>query len=126
MKYLIWGLVLLALVLSCALLASAALDRQVERTVQQVDCARLAAERGDFNAALLAADCAAESWQSGLGLLGVLLNHTETDEVQFSFAALRACIAMEQEDEILPRCQELSERLKHIANMEKPFFYNIF
>ena len=125
MKYLIWGLVLLALVLGCALLASDALDRQVERTVQLVEHARLAAERGDFDAALQAADNATETWQSGLGLMGVLLNHTETDEVQFSFAALRACIAMEQQEEIIPRCRELSERLRHIANMEKPFFNNI-
>lgn len=124
MKYLyIGGGILLALLCVCILLGSVIANRvdEPERLLAQaVD----ALDGGDFSAATGLAREAREEWEARRHLLSALLSHQELEEVVQGFAELESYALGGEETEFRVRCQSLRERLRHIAEMDVPNYYN--
>ena len=126
MKYALTALLILALVLGLCLLSLSLLERTTEQVAEALKLAQEAAAQADFPTALLHVQHAQQQWKKTEGLYGVLLNHSETDEITFLFSALNVCAGQPVAEELQYRCAELIAMLEHIAEMEKPYYYNIF
>ena len=125
MKHIFIAVLLLSLVLALCLGALSLLEnttRQVSESVQQ---AQQAARQENYDIALLHVLHAQAQWRKTEGLYGVLLNHSETDEITFLFSVLVICAEQPVKEEFNYRCSELIAMLEHIAEMERPYYYNI-
>ena len=58
-------------------------------------------------------------------ILGIFLHHEEVDEVIALFAQLEQFIRLEDLDDYLAACHELTARLEHIRRMELPTVENV-
>lgn len=85
---------------------------------------RLAAE-SRFAEAAEQIEEASRFWASHAGFFGVVLRHTEADNVRTGFQAVLAYAVHENEDEFFGACSELTAAISHIADMEIPHYYNI-
>ena len=126
MKYALIALLILSLVLGMCLLCLNLLEDTTEQVTETLKLALDAAARKDFPVALFHVQHAQEQWEKTEGLYGVLLNHSETDEITFLLSALMVCAEQPVAEELQYRCAELIAMLEHIAEMEKPYYYNIF
>ncbi len=126
MKFLYLGLAILILCLALCITSVTVLDRCIDEVLLQLDAARAAAAAHDYDRASQLVAGAMAKWDSHRGFFGVILSHEETDEVGASFHRLRHYADHEVADEFAPTCAELSARVRHIAEMEKPQFANIF
>ena len=93
-----------------------------ESLVQAYDLA----EKEDTDAALQAVEAASSCWDDHSDYFGTVLRHDEIDSVVGEFARLRITIRSGDNDEFLPTCAALLATLRHIREMEWPYFYNIF
>ena len=123
MKYLYIGLgtlivLLAASILSCVLIASA-LDVP-ERSLEQ---AQLSVDT-DLQDAVRYAEEAADAWEQRRHFLSSFLSHDELDEVDRAFVELRTYGRTRTQEEFEARCAELRLRLRHISEMDIPFYYN--
>ena len=53
-----------------------------------------------------------------------MLSHEELDEIESVFSALESYGKTETGDEFRSSCAELALRLRHIRQMDVPFYYN--
>jgi len=125
MRYFYGAAALLLAVLALCVICVCSLSRMTGKTLDTMQDARAAAAREDYPAAREAARNAADSWAQLEGLLDVLLDHRETDEIHFAFAALLACAEDPDSGELLYRCDELIAQLHHISELEMPYYFNI-
>ena len=56
---------------------------------------------------------------------GIFLHHEEVDEILALFAQLEAFIKLEDLDDYLAACGELTARLEHVRRMELPTVENV-
>lgn len=124
MKY-FWcaAALLLALGLGCAL------------AVQRVGCisdeisalleaAQDAARAEDMAETLRQVDRASVCWERAQGFLSSVLRHAETDELSRQFESLRQYVLLEDREEAICRAVELAALLRHLKEMEQPYYYN--
>lgn len=123
MKYFLIGLgtllaVLAASILSCVLIASAlsAPERALEQAEQLAET--------DFQSAVSHAETAADGWERHRHFLSSFLSHDELDEVDRAFSELQTYGRTHTAEEFEVRCAELRLRLRHISEMDIPFYYN--
>ncbi len=116
--------VLLGCFLVCAA-ASSVLGRCAAQTASQLEQAQRFGEAGNFEEAALWINRASEGWEAHKGFLGSTLRHEELDEIEIAFHSLLAIAGQDENDDFAPTCAELIARIRHVANMEKPYFYNI-
>ncbi len=124
MKYFYIGLGVLAVLLALSIGSSALLCRSTqepERLLRDADAALLA---DDFPAAAALAGRAARAFDRRRALLSSLLSHEELDEIAIGFSDLEVYAAEGSREEFRARCKELQFRLRHIAEMDLPFYYN--
>ena len=124
MKYFYIGLGVLAVLLALSIGSSALLCRSTqdpERLLQNADAALLA---DDFPAAAALAGRAARAFDRRRDLLSAMLSHEELDEIAIGFSDLEVYAAEGSREEFRARCKELQFRLRHIAEMDLPFYYN--
>lgn len=126
MKYALIALLILVLVLALCLFSLNLLENTTQQVTETLLFAQKAAECEDYPTALFHVLHAQEQWKKTEGLYGVLLNHSETDEITFLISALVVCAEQPVREEFQYRCAELVAMLEHIAEMEKPYYYNIF
>ena len=67
----------------------------------------------------------AQVWEGRERILGIFLHHEEVDEVIALFAQLEQFIRLEDLDDYLAACHELTARLEHIRRMELPTVENV-
>jgi len=125
LKYALTAILILLLVLTLCLWSLSHLDSTTQQVAQTLHQAQEAAHRDDYSAALSHVNDAQAQWHEMEGLYGILLNHSETDEITFLFSALTICAEQPVKEEFQYRCSELIAMLEHIAEMEKPYYYNI-
>ncbi|MBE6955516.1 MAG: DUF4363 family protein [Ruminococcaceae bacterium] len=125
MKHILIALIVLSLTLVLCLLALSLLEDTTQLVVTSLHLAQQAAQQDDYSTACRCVLQAQAQWRKTEGLYGVLLNHSETDEITFLFSALIICAEQPVKEEFRYRCAELVAMLEHIAEMEKPYYYNI-
>ncbi len=121
MKYLYWGVAILALTLAVCVLSGLALNRRTDEVISPLTQAIEATEAGRATAAQGFAQQAHAQWQRHLNFFTSYLCHDETDEITIGFARLEQA----SEDEFAPTCNELLVRLQHISQMDLPLWANI-
>ena len=68
---------------------------------------------------------AKQVWEGRETILGIFLHHEEVDEILALFAQLEAFIKLEDLDDYLAACGELTARLEHVRRMELPTVENV-
>ncbi len=125
MKFLRFGLgVLLACFLLCAAAVSS-LGRCTEEAAALLEQAQRFGSAGNFEEAAHWISRASEAWEARKGFLGSTLRHEELDEIEVGFRSLLAIAEQEAEDQFAPACAEQIARIRHVSEMEKPFYYNV-
>jgi len=118
----------LAILLVCLILCFTVverLDRYTSRTAETLEQARTAGSSGDFGEAARQVREAFSFWDEKKGFFGMALRHNDLDSINEAFCELRAYAEGENEDEFAPACAGLIARIRHIAEMEKPYYYNV-
>ena len=64
-------------------------------------------------------------WEGRETVLGIFLHHEEVDEILALFAQLEQFIRLEDLDDYLAACGELTARLEHVRRMELPTVENV-
>ena len=106
MRYLYWGIAILALCLILCVVCTALLGVYTQEVTAVLERARDAASAGDFDAAARLAVRAQCIWESHRGFFGMTLRHHIQEEFE-------------------PVCADLIEQIQHLYEMEMPYFYNI-
>lgn len=125
MKYFYIGIAILGVLLGACVASSVFLNRstaEAERWLAEADEAMAA---DDTARAVRAAASAERAWARREEVLGTLLSHEELDEIAVAFADLRVYGAEAQREEFRVRCGELRFRLRHVAQIDLPFYYNL-
>ena len=125
MKHIFIAVLLLSLVLTLCLGTLSLLEETTQQVSESLRRAQQAAGQEDYSSALSQVLQAQAQWNRTEGLYGVLLNHSETDEITFLFSSLVVCAEQPVKEEFQYRCAELIAMLAHIAEMERPYYYNI-
>ena len=96
-----------------------------EQTNEKLTASVRQAEREEYAAAAASLEQAREIWEGRETWLGIFLHHEEVDEVIALFAQLEQFIRLEDLDDYLAACHELTARLEHIRRMELPTVENV-
>ncbi len=118
----------LAILLACLILCLVVvgrLDRYTTRTAETLERAQAAGSSGDFGEAADQVREAFALWDGKKGFFGMALRHNDLDSINEAFCELRAYAEGANEDEFAPACAGLIARIRHIAEMEKPYYYNV-
>ena len=83
------------------------------------------AEGENYTAAAASLQQAKQVWEGRETILGIFLHHEEVDEILALFAQLEAFIKLEDLDDYLAACGELTARLEHVRRMELPTVENV-
>lgn len=65
-------------------------------------------------------------WKKHEGFLGVMLQHTQTGDVNDMFPVLLETVRRKNEDEYYLQNAELVSALQRIRHMEIPYYFNVF
>ena len=125
MKKLWLGLGLLAALVILGLGALGLLSERSRRAGAALERAAEAAEAGDMARALDCAEQVRRYWQSAVPAVDALTSHEETDEIQRALAELLALGRCGMREEFLALCARLRVMTAHLAEMERPRWYNI-
>ena len=111
MKHLATGVVILLLCLAICFTSLAVLDRWTTHATSQLEQALEMADR--------------EYWRRRRGFFGMVLRHTEADQVNSTFRQLVEYAQNGCAEEFEPTCADLIEQINHLCDMEKPYYYNV-
>lgn len=125
MKYFYIGLSLLVVTLTAGILSLCALNALVDETADHLDAAIAAYDRGDEQEAVESAQKAEQVWNRYSGFLGAILDHEEADTAKWGMANIRSYAATGTMEEFRASCTETVAIIRHIAEMERPHYYNI-
>lgn len=126
MKYLYIGIGVLAALLALCILSTLLVSFGTRAALSSLETSLTAFDEGDFLTAMEHAMHAKSEWEQHSGLLSTLLSHEELDEIDAGFTALSSYCITKTTDEFRSLCAELSLRLRHITQMDIPFYYNFF
>ena len=125
MKKLWLGLGLLGILLALGLGVLGMLAERSRRTDAALGRAAEAAEAGDMALALDRAGEALQYWQAATPGIDAVTSHEETDEIQRALAELLALAKSGKREEFLALCARLRVMTAHLAEMERPRWYNL-
>ena len=121
MKYLLAGLVLLALILGFCLWSDGVLARDLSAVTTPLELACDAAARGDPVRARSLADQAADAWKSDYRRFAALLDHSVVDEISLAFTAL----ADTPDPDWPSACKSLLFMLRNLEEADLPQLHNL-
>lgn len=124
MKHLFLGLGILAVLLALGIGSSALLCRSTRDSEALLLAAEAAVAEGDLPTAAALAQQAGQAFSARQELLSALLSHEELDQIAIGFAQLRAYGAEGSREGFRAQCGELLFRLRHVAQLDQPFYYN--
>lgn len=126
MKYLYLGAAILAVLLAACILSGVLVSTATEGALDSLDLALEAFDRSGLAQAAPYAKAAKQDWQRHSRLLSALLGHEELDEIEALFTSLESYTRTASADDFRSVCAELALRLRHITQMDVPFYYNFF
>ncbi len=119
------GIGILAICLALCLGTTFLLDRYTEQAAAQLEQAKLFGEAGEYEEAVRWVDLAISDWEARKGFFGMALRHDELDRVVQTLQELHVYAEDGCAEEFGPTCAGLIEQIRHISDMEKPYFYNV-
>ena len=125
MRHILLSCVILLLALSFCLFSMLHVRDICQKTLEHLSSAQEAAEQNDFDACRASMQSASQHWKRYERYFGLALTHEEVDDVVSRFAALSQYAALEDRDDFLAGCAELSFAIAHIREMELPAIENI-
>ena len=125
MKHTLFATLLLAVLLAFCICASLAVRAETKavQTILSASCAE--ASCGDFSAAAESLHQAQALWLRQERFYGVVLGHSELDEVNISFAELAQYAALVSKADYLPTAARLLAALDHIREIQLPTCQNL-
>ena len=124
MKHFYLGLGILAVLLALCIGSSVLLCRSTRESEAHLQEAAAALEADDLPAAANHAQQAKRAFDRRQELLSAFLSHEELDEIAIDFAELEVYGQEGSREEFRARCASLLLRLRHVAEMDVPFYYN--
>ena len=125
MRYFYIGLAILLLCLALCFTVTAVLDHYTEEAASLLEQAAERADRGDFQAAAQLVARTRDFWEQHHGFFGIALRHAESDTINSTFRELLEYAENECTEEFEPTCADLIAQIRHLSDMEKPYYYNI-
>ncbi len=125
MKYLYIGVGLLLVMLAISLLCLWQLSVCSDAIAKQLEQAISAYDSGQMDASISYARTAEAMWHEKEGFLCSLLDHMETDSIHWNFSDIRSYMTSGPADEFRASCAEALAMVRHLKEMELPYFYNI-
>lgn len=125
MKRLFTAIVLLLATLALCAGLQRSLDRISDDMAAKVERFSLCAQLGDAEDAKTAIIQARGEWLESRALLGSVLPHNELDDIDRLFAVSIQAVENGDFPECRLRAAELSERIRHLPEREKPKIENI-
>ena len=125
MKHILIACLVFALCLAVGLFSLFYVRASGEQTVALLNRSIRQAEEAQYAAAAESLQQARRLWEGHETVLGIFLHHEEVDEVIALFAQLEQFIRLEDLDDYLAACHELTARLEHIRRMELPTVENV-
>ena len=125
MKRLWASLFLLAAILGACIGSAATVSNFVDEVAALLEQAAQAAQRGDFTAAAELCEAVSDIMESRAIMLGALLRHSESDQVESGVRQLVAFARSEELPEFLALCAKTIHDIFHLRDMELPMLHNI-
>ena len=125
MKHILIACLVFALCLAVGLFSLFYVRASGEETVTLLERSIRQAEEEQYTAAAESLRQAKQLWEGRETVLGIFLHHAEVDEILALFAQLEAFIKLEDLDDYLAACGELTARLEHVRRMELPTVENV-
>ena len=125
MKHILIACLVFALCLAVGLFSLFYVRASGEQTVALLNRSIRQAEEAQYAAAAESLQQARRLWKGHETVLGIFLHHEEVDEILALFAQLEQFIKLEDLDDYLAACNELTARLEHIRRMELPTVENV-
>lgn len=125
MKHILIACLVFALCLAVGLFSLFYVRASGEETVTLLERSIRQAEEEQYTAAAESLRQAKQLWEGRETVLGIFLHHEEVDEILVLFAQLEAFIKLEDLDDYLAACGELTARLEHVRRMELPTVENV-
>ena len=125
MKHILIACLVFALCLAVGLFSLFYVRASGEETVTLLERSIRQAEEEQYTAAAESLRQAKQLWEGRETVLGVFLHHEEVDEILALLAQLEAFIKLEDLDDYLAACGELTARLEHVRRMELPTVENV-
>lgn len=125
MKHIWMALAVFALTLAIGLMSVFYVRAVGEQTSRFLEQSQQQILREDYAAAQELLQKAKDAWEGRLTILGIFLHHEEADEVMALFAQMEAFVLLQDADDYLAACGELTARIAHIRDMELPKLENV-
>ena len=125
MRHILLSCVILLLALAFCLFSMLHVRDICRETLDLLSAAQTAAERNDFESCRASMQDAAQHWKRYERYFGLALTHEAVDDIVSRFAALSQYALLEDRDDFLAGCAELSFAIAHIREMELPTIENI-
>ena len=125
MKHVLIACLVFALCLAVGLFSLFYVRASGEETVTLLERSIRQAEEEQYTAAAESLRQAKQLWEGRETVLGIFLHHEEVDEILALLAQLEAFIKLEDLDDYLAACGELTARLEHVRRMELPTVENV-
>ena len=125
MKHILIACLVFALCLAVGLVSLFYVRASGEQTVALLNRSIRQAEEAQYAAAAESLQQSRCLWEGHETVLGIFLHHEEVDEILALFAQLEQFIKLEDLDDYLAACNELTARLEHIRRMELPTIENV-
>ena len=125
MKHILIACLVFALCLAVGLFSLFYVRASGEETVTLLERSIRQAEEEQYTAAAESLRQAKQLWEGRETVLGIFLHHEEVDEILALLAQLEAFIKLEDLDDYLAACGELTARLEHVRRMELPTVENL-
>lgn len=121
MKYLLFGLGLLGLLLGFSLWSGGLTGQRFANVIAPLEQACSVAEEAPVQARQLA-NKASDSWEQSYRCLAAFLDHNDIDDISLAFASL----ADAQDGDFLPACKSLLSMLRNLAAADLLTAHNLF
>ena len=125
MKHTLFACLLLAVTLGFCIFSSLTVRAETKAVNDSIAEARNAASREDFDSAARLLHRAKGIWSGHERFFGVVLSHSELDEVNIAFAELMQYAELEDRDDFLAGTARLVATIEHIREMEVPSYHNL-
>ncbi len=125
MKYLYIGIALLVVSLTAGIVCMCALNRCVDQTAAQLEQAIYAYDQGDEAGAVALSARAEDKWTRYEHFFSSVLDHQETDTINWNLASIRSYASTGSMHEFRAGCEQAIAMIRHLAEMETPYYFNI-
>ena len=125
MKHTLIACGILILVLAFCIFSMTFIRSSAAKTLDALTVSYECARKQDCSSAAAALSRAEQTWKKREDFFSAVLAHDEVDQVATDLAQLREYIRIRDMDDYLATAASLMETIRHMRQVELPFYYNI-